>query len=88
MDENTPTQKLPSGILQHNLKQDKGGVTLHGAQLTEYFTHSSWMLPNIQTYQAPKDVTFTEAKALQEDKSSMNRVSMKYLQKILNVLPE
>lgn len=68
MDENTPTQKLPFGILQHYLKKDKGGVSLHGAQLTEYCTHSSWVLPNTQTYQAPKHVTFTEAKALQGDK--------------------
>lgn len=81
MDENTPTQKHPFGILQHNLKQDKGSVTLQGAQLTEYCTHSSWVLPNTQTYQAPKHVIFTEAKALQGDKSSINRVSVKYLQK-------
>lgn len=60
---------------------------MHEAQLTEYCTHSSWMLPNTQTHQAPKHVTFTEAKALQGDKRSMNRVSVKYLKKIFE-LPE
>lgn len=88
MDENTPTQKHPFGTLQHNLKQDKGGVTLHGAQLTEYCIHSLWILPNTQIYQAPKHVTVTDAKALQGNKSSMNRGSVKYLEKFLNVLPE
>lgn len=65
MDENTPTQKFPFAILQHNLKQKKRGLTLHGARLTKYCTHSSLWLQNAQTHQAPKHVTFTEAKALQ-----------------------
>lgn len=84
MDENTPTQKLPFAILQHNLKQKttkkKRVLTLHGAWLTKYCTHSSLWLQNAQRYQAPKHVAFTEAKALQWDKSTMGKISVEHLQ--------
>lgn len=59
----------------------KRGLTLHGAWLTKYCTHSSLWLQNAQTHQAPKHVTFIEAKALQWDKSTMNKVSVEHLQK-------
>lgn len=85
MDENTPTQKSPLAILQHNLegkkKKRERGLTLHGAWLTKYCTRSSLWLQNAQTCQAPKHVTFIEARALQCDESTMNKVSVEHLQK-------
>lgn len=63
------------------------GLTLQEARLTNYGTHSSLWLQNVQMHQAPEHVMFTEAQTPQWSKSTVNKVSVEHPQRFLNILP-
>lgn len=76
-----PHRNLPLLFCSIIWRKKKRSLTLHGVWLTKYHTHCSLWLQNAQMHQAPKHVTFIEAKALQWDKSTTKKVSVKDLQK-------